>query len=404
MEAYLVDWLHLLIRFLHVLTAIAWIGASFYFVWLDNSLEKPPQWKIDKGIKGDLWAVHGGGFYEVAKYQNTPEQLPKTLHWFKWEAYSTWLTGMALLIVVFYVGAQSYLIDSTKADLTSWQAIGIGVGSLLAGFAVYEGACRTPLIKHNLAFGLVMLALVTFMAWALSQVLGDRAAYIHVGALIGTCMAGNVFNTIMPSQRVMVEAAAKGETPDPYYGNKAKLRSTHNNYATIPVLFIMLSNHFPMTYGHEYGWLILGALALVGAWARHFFNLRHHGKVKPMIIVSALVAFFAIAFIAMPSNVLSSGKSADLQAGTQASALPRVTDVQALNIVGQHCTACHSATPTDDIFKVSPGGVMFDNLDQIKAMKDRILARAVHTHDMPFMNKTGMTEEEREVLGRWLEQ
>ena len=395
MDAYIVDWLHLLIRFLHVLTAIAWIGASFYFVWLDNSLQKPPQWKIDKGIKGDLWAVHGGGFYEVAKYQNTPEQLPKTLHWFKWEAYSTWLTGMALLIVVFYVGAQSYLIDSTKADLTSWQAIGIGVGSLLLGFGIYEAACRTPLIRHNLAFGLVMLALATTMAWALSQVLGDRAAYIHVGAIIGTCMAGNVFNTIMPSQRVMVAAAAKGETPDPYYGTKAKLRSTHNNYATIPVLFIMLSNHFPMTYGHEYGWLILGAMSLIGAWARHFFNLRHHGKVKPMIIVSALAAFFAVAWIVRPTA------PAIPDAET---ALPRISDVQALQIVGNRCTSCHSANPTDDVFNAAPGGVMLENIDQIRAIKDRILARAVHTHDMPFMNKTAMTDEERTTLARWLEQ
>ncbi len=393
MDAYVIDWLHLMVRFLHVLTAIAWIGASFYFVWLDNSLETPPKWKEDKGIKGDLWAVHGGGFYEIAKYKNAPETLPKTLHWFKWEAYSTWITGMLLLIVVFYVGAQSYLIDSNKADLTSWQAIGIGVGSLLAGFAVYEIACRTALVEKGLLFGIVMLVLLTGLAWALSQVLGDRAAYIHVGALIGTCMAANVFTTIMPSQRIMVAAVTNGETPDPSYGYKAKLRSTHNNYATIPVLFIMLSNHFPITYGHEYGWLILGALSLTGAWARHFFNLRHHGNVKPLILVSAVIAFIAIAWISNPAE----------HEAIPAADAPRVTDVQALGIVGQHCTACHSVSPSDDIFQAAPGGVMFDNLDQITAMTDRILARSVHTHDMPFMNKTGMTDEERETLGRWLE-
>lgn len=394
MDAYIIDWLHLLVRFLHVLTAIAWIGASFYFVWLDNSLETPPQWKTDQGIKGDLWAVHGGGFYEIAKYKNAPAALPTTLHWFKWEAYSTWITGMLLLIVVFYVGAQSYLIDSTKADLSSWQAIGIGVGSLLAGFAIYEGACRTPLVEKGLLFGLVMLVLLTAMAWALSQVLGDRAAYIHVGALIGTCMAANVFTTIMPAQRAMVAAAAKGESPDPIYGYKAKLRSTHNNYATIPVLFIMLSNHFPMTYGHEYGWLILGVLAFIGAWARHFFNLRHQGIVKPMILVSALAAFALVAWVTKPAD----------QTAMAAAAGSPVTDIQALGIVGKHCSACHSATPSDDIFKAAPGGVMFDNLDQIKAMKDRILARAVHTHDMPFMNKTKITDEERQMLGQWLKQ
>jgi uncharacterized membrane protein len=397
MDAYIIDWLHLLVRFLHVLTAIAWIGASFYFVWLDNSLETPPQWKIDKGIKGDLWAIHGGGFYEVAKYQNAPETLPKTLHWFKWEAYSTWITGMLLLIVVFYVGAQSYMIDTNKADLSSWQAIVIGVGALLLGFAIYEGACRTPLVEKGLLFGLVMLVLLTAMAWALSQVLGDRAAYIHVGALIGTCMAANVFTTIMPAQGAMVAAAAKGESPDPVYGYKAKLRSTHNNYATIPVLFIMLSNHFPMTYGHEYGWLILAVLALIGAWARHFFNLRHKGIVKPMILVSALAAFALVAWVTRPV-------AAGVDTTASHTSLPRVTDVQALTIVGNRCSACHSSTPGDDVFKAAPGGVMFDNLDQIKAMKERILARAVHTHDMPFMNKTGMTDEERQTLERWLNQ
>jgi uncharacterized membrane protein len=388
------DWLSLFVRWFHVIAGIAWIGASFYFIWLDNSLETPPEWKKQKGIKGDLWAVHGGGFYEVGKYAYGPEVMPKTLHWFKWEAYSTWITGMLLLIVVFYVGAQSYLIDSTKADLSSWQAIGIGVGSLLAGFAIYEGACRTPLVEKGLLFGLVMLVLLTAMAWALSQVLGDRAAYIHVGALIGTCMAANVFTTIMPAQRAMVAAAAKGESPDPIYGYKAKLRSTHNNYATIPVLFIMLSNHFPMTYGHEYGWLILGVLAFIGAWARHFFNLRHQGIVKPMILVSALAAFALVAWVTKPAD----------QTAMAAAAGSPVTDIQALGIVGKHCSACHSATPSDDIFKAAPGGVMFDNLDQIKAMKDRILARAVHTHDMPFMNKTGMTDAERQTLERWLNQ
>lgn len=397
MDAYIIDWLHLLVRFLHVLTAIAWIGASFYFVWLDNSLETPPQWKIDKGIKGDLWAVHGGGFYEVAKYKNAPETLPKTLHWFKWEAYSTWITGMLLLIVVFYVGAQSYMIDTNKADLSSWQAIAIGVGALLLGFAIYEGACRTPLVEQGLLFGLVMLVLLTAMAWALSQVLGDRAAYIHVGALIGTCMAANVFTTIMPAQAAMVAAAAKGESPDPIYGYKAKLRSTHNNYATIPVLFIMLSNHFPMTYGHEYGWLILGTLALIGAWARHFFNLRHKGIVKPMILVSALVAFAVVAWVTKPV-------AAGVDTTASHTSLPPVTDVQALTIVGNRCSTCHSSTPGDDVFKAAPAGVMFDNLNQIKAMKERILARAVHTHDMPFINKTGMTDEERQTLERWLNQ
>lgn len=389
MDPYLIDWLHLLLRFLHVVTAVAWIGASFYFVWLDNSLETPPQWKKDKGIKGDLWAIHGGGFYEVAKYQNAPEKMPKNLHWFKWEAYSTWITGMLLLSVIFYLGANSYLIDPSKADLTAWQGIAIGVGSLFVGWLIYEAACRTPLVEKGFVFGLVMLILLTAMAWLLSQFLGDRAAYIHVGALIGTCMAGNVFTTIMPSQRALVAAAEKGEEPDPIYGYRAKLRSVHNNYATIPVLFIMLSNHFPMTYGHEYGWAIIGALAFIGAWARHFFNLRHHGIVKPWILVSAFLAFVLLAWVAKPAKVEVEG-------------LAKISDVEALQMVAAHCSGCHSATPTDEIFKAAPAGVIFDSLDQIKRMKDRVMARAVTTHDMPFLNKTQMTPHERAQLGQWL--
>ncbi|MBR9883903.1 MAG: urate hydroxylase PuuD [Oceanospirillales bacterium] len=389
MIAYLTDWLNLLLRFLHVVTAIAWIGASFYFVWLDNSLEEPSKWKQDKGIKGDLWSIHGGGFYEIAKYRLAPESMPKHLHWFKWEAYSTWITGALLLTLLYYVGANSYLIDPSKADLTQWQAIVIGVGTLVGGFAIYEAAVRSPLVNNGRLFGGVMLALITLIAWGLSQLVGDRAAYIHVGALIGTCMAGNVLLGIMPAQRGLVDAVKRGVEPDPKPALMAKLRSTHNNYATLPVLFIMLSNHYPMTYGHQYGWLILGAMALIGAWARHFFNLRHQGIIRPWVLISAFIAFCVLVVIVRPAPI-------------QRTAVERggLSDQQVVELVQARCTAC----PSDDVFTVAPSGVVFDSAEQIRRMMDRIEARAVLTHDMPFMNKTGMTDEERALLGDWIAQ
>lgn len=391
LTAYLFDWLHMGVRLMHVVTAIAWIGASFYFIWLDLSLEEPPQWKKDKGIKGDLWSVHGGGFYEIAKYKLAPEKLPKTLHWFKWEAYSTWISGMCLLALVYYVGASSYLIDPSKVNLTPWQGIGVGLGSIIIGWLIYEAACRTPLLKHGLLFGLVMLGFVMLDAWILEQLIGDRAAYIHVGAMIGTCMAASVFNTIIPAQKGMVEAVKRGETPDPKPALIAKLRSTHNNYATIPVLLIMISNHFPMTYSHAHAWLILGAIALLGAWARHFFNLKHRGLFKPSILVTALLGFMVVIWLTRPVVP----NTADMAA---------VTDEQAVAIVHQRCSVCHSANPSDNVFTVAPSGIVMDTKEQILRLKDRIMARAITVHDMPFMNKTGMTDEERQRLAQWLQQ
>ncbi|KZY69222.1 urate hydroxylase PuuD, partial [Oleiphilus sp. HI0067] len=295
MEAYFLEWLNLFFRWFHVIAGVAWIGASFYFVWLDNSLENPPQWKKDKGIGGDLWAIHGGGFYEVAKYKLGPEAMPRNLHWFKWEAYTTWLTGMVMLWIVYYVGAESFLIDNSKLELSQWEAIGLGMSFIAIGFAVYEILVKTPLRYKDGAFGLVLFAFLAFSAWVADQLFSDRGAYIHVGALIGSIMAGNVFFGIMPSQRALVEAVQRGEAPDPKYGAFAKLRSTHNNYLTLPLIFIMISNHYPMTYSHEYGWAVLAAIIFITGFARHFFNLRHRGEFKPVILVIAAVMLVALA-------------------------------------------------------------------------------------------------------------
>lgn len=390
MEAYLIEWANLFFRWFHVITGIAWIGASFYFVWLDNSLEEPPQWKKDKGIGGDLWAIHGGGFYEVAKYKLGPEQMPKHLHWFKWEAYTTWLTGMTLLWIVYYIGADSYLIDPNRMALTQGQAIGLGLGYILSGFIVYEALIRTPLRHNGKAFGAVLFAFMVFMTWLACTVFSPRGAFIHVGALIGTIMAGNVFLGIMPSQRALVAAVEKGDAPDPSFGAFAKLRSTHNNYFTLPLIFIMISNHYPMTYAHEYNWLILSAIGFITAFARHFFNLRHKGEFKPVILIIAAILLAVLAAFMAPKKVeLAEGK-----AGLSSS--------EAMQIVTQRCTSCHAEKPTQPGFVAPPAGVILETEAQVKSIKDKFI-QVTQSQYMPLGNMTQMTQEERNALIVWLQ-
>ena len=391
MENYLLDWLQLLFRWLHVITGIAWIGASFYFVWLDNSLEQPPRWKADKGVKGDLWAIHGGGIYEVAKYRLAPEKMPETLHWFKWEAYTTWLTGMVLLMLVFYIGADAYLIDPRVAELSQWQAIGLGIGSLALGWIAYELLCATALANHGLLLGFALGAMAVLFSYALTHLFSGRGAFIHMGAMIGTLMVGNVFRVIIPSQKALVAAVTAGDEPDPRWAVKAKLRSTHNNYLTLPVLFIMLSNHSPMTYAHQYNWLILLAIIVITAYARHYFNLRHRGIHKPGILLLSLLAVVLLAWVIRPP----------LKPAASAAGAPAVAQVQ--RILLERCASCHSGSPTDDTFSVAPGGVVLDSLAQMRQWAPRIQVRSIHSEDMPFLNKTHMTDWERELVARWID-
>jgi len=394
MDPYLTDWLNLAIRFAHVITGIAWIGASFYFVWLDNHLETPPREKADKGISGDLWAIHGGGFYEVAKYKLAPPQMPTMLHWFKWEAYTTWITGFFLLALMFYVGAETYLIDKSVAELTQVQAILYGLGAIVIGVGSYEILVRTKLKDHGLVLGLILLILGTALSYGLMQVFSARGAYMHMGAIIGTIMAGNVFFGIMPSQRALVKAVEEGSTPDSKYGLNAKLRSTHNTYITLPVIFIMISNHYPMTFNHNAGWIVLMALILITAAIRQYFVLRHFGKNQPGIIVAAVAATIALAYVIAPEKVEVSAEQLTQE----------ISMTQVQTIIEQRCSACHAEKNTDNIFTVAQGGVIFSDAASIEQWAPRIKARVIDAKDMPFMNKTQMTADERTQLAIWLEQ
>ncbi|PHV08313.1 hypothetical protein CSQ96_06525 [Janthinobacterium sp. BJB412] len=394
---YGLEWLNLIVRWLHVITGIAWIGASFYFVWLDNSI-RPPAPGSDlakKGVSGELWAVHGGGFYNPQKYLVAPAELPKDLHWFKWEAYSTWLSGFALLTIAYYFNAQAMMIDKSVADIGSWQAVGIGLGTLLVGWTVYDLLCRSPLGKHDFWFGVVVFALIVAAGFGLTHWLSGRAAYIHVGAMIGTIMVANVLMLIIPGQRKMVEAMAAGGLPDPVHGQRAKQRSVHNNYFTLPVLFIMISNHYAMTYRNDRAWLVLAFIMAAGVLIRHFFNLRHKGRTEWRYPLAGVALLLAVAVAIAPP------RPAAPAAGSGADPAAAFAKVQA--IVAQRCVSCHSAHPSQPGFATAPAGVMFDGAEQIRQQSEKIYKQAVQLKAMPIGNLTNITDAERAAIGAWFE-
>ena len=389
------EWLQLGIRWIHMITGVAWIGASFYFIWLDMNLTPPAKdgHKDKDGVGGELWAIHGGGFYEVQKYRLAPPALPPHLHWFKYEAYFTWISGFALLSVLYYFGAEIYLIDKSVADISKDAAILIGLGALVGSWIIYDLLCKTPLILHQGAFGLVLFLLLTAEAWALTQVFSGRGAYIHVGAIIGTIMAANVLMIIMPGQRALVAAAEKGEAPDPAPGLRAKQRSLHNNYFTLPVLFIMISNHYPGTFGHEYSWLVLAGLAIVGIMVRHYFNMKNQGRAKQgfFLLPLAFILFFGIAWLAAPKQI-------DLGDG------PAVSIDTVQSIITERCVSCHAAKPTNEDFETPPKAVKLETVAEIKREINRIRQQTVDSHTMPLGNITNMTDAERLLIGRWIAQ
>jgi uncharacterized membrane protein len=386
MDPYANQWLDLLVRWLHVVAAIAWIGSSFYFIALDNHLRPPKdEADADAGVGGEAWEIHGGGFYQVQKYTLAPKTLPEPLHWFKWEAYTTWLSGFALLIVLYYVNADTYLIDKSVADLEPWEAIAISVGLLVAAWLVYDGLCRV--IANDLIIGAALLVLVTLAAWGVSHLFSGRAEYIQIGAMLGTIMAANVFFVIIPAHWDLIRAKEAGREPNAAAALEAKRRSVHNNYLTLPVVFTMISNHFPITYGHSYSWLILVCLLVIGAWVRHFFNVRHTGRTAWWVPVTAAAGIAAVAVAIRPAG------------STGGTAVP-FTRAQA--IVQERCVPCHSAHPTR--VNSAPMGLVFDTPKQIAAQARLIEQVAVNTKVMPLGNQTGMTQAERDTLGAWIRQ
>jgi uncharacterized membrane protein len=393
-ESHANEWMNLIVRWAHVTFGVAWIGASFYFIFLENALYRGPG--IREGLAGNLWAIHGGGFYYVEKYKVAPEKLPAHLHWFKWEAYITWISGISLLFVVYYFNASSLLVDKNVADISNGTAIAIGIATLVLSWFVYDILCRSPLVESKPIFFMLMLGYITLIAFFLSQWLSPRAAYIHVGAVIGTMMAGNVWRVIIPSQKAMVKAAEEGKPVNPELGRHAGLRSLHNNYFTLPVLFIMISNHFPSTYGNTLNWAVLGALTLISAGVKHYFNLKDKGEKSPLLIPAATIGVMIVFFFTAPRAQSGSGDVGDDQ--------EKVAFYQVYQTVVRRCTPCHSANPMDDVNVLAPNGIMFDTPDQIIAQKDRIMVRAVVTKTMPQNNKTEMTEGERDLIRRWIEQ
>ncbi|MEM7282962.1 MAG: urate hydroxylase PuuD [Pseudomonadota bacterium] len=388
METYILEWLSLLLRWSHFVVGIAWIGSSFYFVWLDTNLNQPPKDPESDRVAGDLWSVHGGGFYHSQKYLVSPAKLPEPLHWFKWEAYTTWLTGFALLVVTYYWNAQTYLVDASVRELTPTAAVLISIALLILGWVVYDALCRLPL--KGATFTFVGVSVLAAAALGLSQLFSGRGMYMQLGAMLGTIMAANVAMVIIPGQRKMVDAMERGETPDPEPGLKAKQRSLHNNYFTLPVLFVMISSHYPMTYGHQGAWLILITLFLVGGAVRHYFNLRNQGRNVLAIPVFALAALLALAGLIAPRPRTVSGTvigSADM------------ATIQ--TIVALRCQSCHSANPTHPTAPVAPNGVMLDTPDQIHQWADQIYQQTVETRVMPLANLTAITEEERTTIAVW---
>lgn len=389
-ESHLFEWLNLTVRLLHITFGIAWIGASFYFVFLENALNRTDG--VRDELAGNLWAVHGGGFYYLEKYKVAPKKIPKDLHWFKYEAYFTWLSGICLLAIVYYFNAKSYLIDPEVLDIEPLTAIALSIGSLIVGWILYDQICK-KLSNNKVVFTLAITALVFVFAWFYAQVFSGRAAYIHFGAFLGTLMAANVFFVIIPGQKRMVNAAKKGLAPNPEDGKAAFLRSYTNNYFTLPVLFVMISNHFPSTFGNTYQWLVLITITLGTAGIKHYLNVREKGGLSVWVMPISVLLLLSVAFVTAPTKP----KYEDCKE------IVSFTEIQ--TIINNRCTMCHSSNPTDAVWKVPPNGVKYDTAEQIYNLRNKIFQRVVVVKNMPFNNnQTGMTQEERDMINCWINQ
>jgi uncharacterized membrane protein len=395
LDVVLTEWLSAIIRWLHVIAGIGWIGSSFYFIHLDLSLKKNDE--LPPGVKGEAWQVHGGGFYQMIKFLVAPARMPDELTWFKWEAYTTWLSGFSLLILVYYMQADLFLVDKSVLDMSAPQAAAIAFFSLAASWLVYEALCRSPLGRHEVALALVGYVYLVALTYAFTHVFGGRGAFTQIGALIGTIMVANVFIIVIPNQKKTIAAMLKGEEPDPRWGALGKQRSVHNNYLTLPVVFLMLSNHYPLFFATRFNWLIVAIVLLVGPVIRHFFNSRHEGKGSPWWTWGVAAAgMIAIAWLsaAGPSGAKTGDKSGALPAPV------KFAEVQ--DIVISRCSMCHAAEPVWAGIPTAPKGVRLDDPDQIRLHARMIAINAVRSHAMPPGNITEITPQERQVLAAWI--
>jgi uncharacterized membrane protein len=386
------EWLGLIFRWLHVVAAIGWIGSSFYFIHLDLSLK--PSGDLPEGVQGEAWQVHGGGFYRIVKYLVAPAKLPDELTWFKWEAYTTWLSGFALMVVVYYLDAELFLVDKSVLDLTPVQAGLFSFLSLLVAWLLYEAACRSGLARHELPFALGGYVFLVALTYAFTHVLSGRGAFNQIGALIGTIMVANVFLTIIPNQKKIVAALIKGDKPDPKLGKAGKERSVHNNYLTLPVLVLMISNHYPLLFATRFNWLIVAIVLALGPIIRHFFNERHAGRASPWWVWGvAAIGMIAIGLL-----------SAAGPRGAKAAALSTApTYAAAEEIILSRCSMCHAAEPVWDGITTAPKGVLLDDAEHIHRNARLIGRNAAWASAMPPGNVTEMTAEERAVIAAWVE-
>ena len=397
--AVLWDWVEVAVRWLHVITAIAWIGSSFYFIALDLGLHRDRN--LASGADGEEWQVHGGGFYHIQKYLVAPASMPDHLVWFKWESYATWLSGFAMLVLVYYLGAELYLVDPTVADLAVWQAVGISLASLAFGWVAYDTLCKTRFGDDNTRLMILLYVLLVVMSWGYTQVFSGRAALLHLGAFTATIMSANVFFIIMPNQRIVVADLKAGRKPDPKYGKIAKQRSTHNNYLTLPVLFLMLSNHYPLVFASQYNWLIAALVFLMGVTIRHYFNTIHARQGNPTWTWAATaILFLVIAWLSTVPRAEDAAARAELSGAAlryaSAEGFDEVTDI----VMGR-CSMCHAAEPVWDGMHWAPKGVMLETPDQIATEARRIYLQSGLSHAMPPGNLSYMEPEERAAIVRW---
>jgi uncharacterized membrane protein len=395
------DWLTFAVRWLHVITGIAWIGSSFYFVALDLGLKQRPGMPV--GAYGEEWQVHGGGFYHIQKYLVAPENMPEHLIWFKWESYVTWLSGFGMLALVYYAGADLYLIDPNVLDVSKPMAIAISLASLGFGWLAYDMICRSPFGNDNTRLMVLLYFILVVVAWGYTQLFTGRAAYLHLGAFTATIMSANVFFIIIPNQKKVVADLIAGRTPDPALGKQAKQRSTHNNYLTLPVLFLMLSNHYPLAFGTQYNWIIASLVFLMGVTIRHWFNTRHANKGSPTWTwLATVLLFIAIMWLSTVPKVLSDGGEA--RASTAAEAVVASPDFSKVRdtVLGR-CSMCHAREPGWEGIIVPPKGVVLEADGDIVAHAREIYLQAGRSHAMPPANVTGITEEERQLIASWYE-